>query len=438
MSSLPFPASLSLTHTRTRTHAHTRAHTRTHRHTQTHTDTHRHTQTHADTHTQKSVRTRCLAAARASQVLNQWVTAKRDKDWATADAIRGNLRQRGINPDGWFPASSPMTRKRPVSEMMAPAGANGVWQAGANGAWPPPQQPYVSVHGYPQQPQSQYPQQLPQYEYAQYMQYHQPPPMAAPGGMEAGTAGLPEWAQPVNLPAAAMSAVTPRRGGDAASLGALSMAGAPLLDPSAATTAGGNAGAGGYGGPGAGVSSGSALDPTTEAALDQWVEAKRRRDFEAADAIRRELINGRGVDPNVYRPKDWAGWCRRPDGGSSTAEGVPRIQDEETEEMLDRWVEAKRAKDFDLADAIREELRVHKGVNADRARPCFMKWGKPVTTSRIEHLSARDPRRMDEKNAQDRRMRGIRTDDYDKLHPGHREERPISDYTVLSRGGGSF
>ena len=81
---------------------------------------------------------------------------------------------------------------------------------------------------------------------------------------------------------------------------------------------------------------------------------------------------------------------------------------------------------------------MHKGVNADRARPCFMKWGKPVTTSRIEHLPARDPRRMDEKNAQDRRQRGVRTDDYDKIHPGEREERPVSSYTDFTRGGGSY
>lgn len=82
-----------------------------------------------------------------------------------------------------------------------------------------------------------------------------------------------------------------------------------------------------------------------------------------------------------------------------------RVFDEEAEEWLDRWVEAKRSKDFQLADRIREDLRVHKGVQADKARPCFTKWGKPVTTTRIEKLPARHPDRQDEKNMQDRRCR---------------------------------
>ena len=43
---------------------------------------------------------------------------------------------------------------------------------------------------------------------------------------------------------------------------------------------------------------------------------------------------------------------------------------------------------------------MHKGVNADKARPCFLKWGKPITTSKIERLPARHPDRLDEKNLQ--------------------------------------
>ena len=44
-----------------------------------------------------------------------------------------------------------------------------------------------------------------------------------------------------------------------------------------------------------------------DAGLDEWVNAKRVRDFELADRIREGLLR-QGCDPNIYRPRDWAGW----------------------------------------------------------------------------------------------------------------------------------
>ena len=47
------------------------------------------------------------SAARSSAarlVVRRWVTAKRAKDFTTADAIRVSLRERGIDPDGFWPA----------------------------------------------------------------------------------------------------------------------------------------------------------------------------------------------------------------------------------------------------------------------------------------------------------------------------------------------
>merc|ERR1740121_1419809 len=42
--------------------------------------------------------------------------------------------------------------------------------------------------------------------------------------------------------------------------------------------------------------------------------------------------------------------------------------DIQLEETLDAWVEAKKAKDFPTADALRAELR-NRGVDPDKARP---------------------------------------------------------------------
>mmetsp|Transcript_68952 Transcript_68952/g.154423 ORF Transcript_68952/g.154423 Transcript_68952/m.154423 type:complete len:156 (-) Transcript_68952:4-471(-) len=54
-------------------------------------------------------------------------------------------------------------------------------------------------------------------------------------------------------------------------------------------------------------------------------------------------------------------------GGGSRPHNANRLA-QELERMLDRWVEAKRAKDFALADDIRSKLRA-QGVEPDTARP---------------------------------------------------------------------
>ena len=152
--------------------------------------------------------------------------------------------------------------------------------------------------------------------------------------------------------------------------------------------------------------------------LDAWVGAKRMHSFEAADRIRLELL-AHGVDPNVHRPRDWAGWKME---AGRVREAIDRVHDAQTETWLDQWVEAKRNKFFALADRIREDLRQQKGVQADKARPCFLKWGKPVTTSKIERLPARHPDRQDESNMQDRRHVSICSTqrEYTQKHESYR------------------
>eukprot|EP00308_Calcidiscus_leptoporus_P023042 CAMPEP_0119380862 /NCGR_PEP_ID=MMETSP1334-20130426/57969_1 /TAXON_ID=127549 /ORGANISM="Calcidiscus leptoporus, Strain RCC1130" /LENGTH=177 /DNA_ID=CAMNT_0007400805 /DNA_START=15 /DNA_END=544 /DNA_ORIENTATION=- len=88
--------------------------------------------------------------------------------------------------------------------------------------------------------------------------------------------------------------------------------------------------------------------------LDRWVNAKRARKFEEADALRAEL-RSLGVEPDEARP-------------SLAAQA--RLQSAANEEKLDAWVNAKRAKDWPTADALREELRA-VGVDPEAVRPAL-------------------------------------------------------------------
>jgi len=69
--------------------------------------------------------------------------------------------------------------------------------------------------------------------------------------------------------------------------------------------------------------------------------------------------------PAVYPPGFAAAQTGNPMMQMSTSVGN---YDAETEVQLDQWVQAKREKDFTMADAIRELLRA-KGVEPDQARP---------------------------------------------------------------------
>merc|ERR1719401_2551902 len=115
--------------------------------------------------------------------------------------------------------------------------------------------------------------------------------------------------------------------------------------------------------PGFGEAQSSTGDDWTEQQLDKWLVAKRSRDFVTADAIRDEL-RGMGIDPDTVRPRGWEHQA----GNGSTGDAL-------TEQQLDQWVAAKRQKDFATADALREELRA-KGIDPDTVRPANAGGGK--------------------------------------------------------------
>jgi len=133
----------------------------------------------------------------------------------------------------------------------------------------------------------------------------------------------------------------------------------------------------------------SPMDKETERKLDLWVEAKRMKDFATADAIRADLRT-RGIEPDTVRPPGYEPPSQQlsyPNMPSRSPmmqvprfhpPAVPRFDppphqatqqfDAFTEQQLDRWVEAKRNKDFTVADSIRSELR-RKGIEPDEVRP---------------------------------------------------------------------
>jgi len=129
----------------------------------------------------------------------------------------------------------------------------------------------------------------------------------------------------------------------------------------------------------------SPSDKETERKLDLWVEAKRMKDFATADAIRADLRT-KGIEPDAVRPPGYVPPSQHQQlsfpMSHSPAVQVPRFDpppvprfdqgmkkfDTFTEAQLDRWIEAKRNKDFTVADAIRSELR-RKGIEPDEVRP---------------------------------------------------------------------
>lgn len=152
----------------------------------------------------------------------------------------------------------------------------------------------------------------------------------------------------------------------------------------------------------------------TERLLDQWVDAKRAKDFATADSLREKLWS-QGVDPEVARPKDQQVWVQpvvqAVQWASTPSRGVPapRVPQQPaprakkhsaaSERRLDEWVEAKRAKDFSLADSIREELKA-QGVDAEAARPKDGGGGQASAAS-SRHIQQKLDAWVDAKRAKD-------------------------------------
>ena len=120
----------------------------------------------------------------------------------------------------------------------------------------------------------------------------------------------------------------------------------------------------------------SPSNPMIELQLDEWVAAKRAKDFTTADRIRSEL-RAIGCDPAVARPQHM-GQPRAVAGftGTNLVKLLPgAMVDDAMHVMLEAWVKAKREKDYGKADLIRHDIR-DAGYDPDSWWP--METGPPV------------------------------------------------------------
>jgi len=316
-----------------------------------------------------------------NKLLDEWVQAKRAKDFTTSDKIRDTLRARNVDPD-----------------TERPRGREGGYptshQAGKWGGTPPPPPPWA---GAPH---------MPMYGGAMDgygMRGPPPPPQRAPRSVpppaydEEINKMLDEWVQAKR----AKDFTTSDKLRD--TLRARNVdpdtarpADGRYVPPTAAAAAPWHQAAGGYQPPP------WAEGPSPEVLLNDWEQAKQARDFDKSDMIRKQL-RAMGVEPDPGgRHVMPAGY----DAGYNPAYASPmpnpamhyppmpnpamhyppmpaamppiltppvptpasHVSADPIEAQLDQWVQAKRAKDFTTADAIRNDLRA-KGVDPDTARP---------------------------------------------------------------------
>ena len=97
------------------------------------------------------------------------------------------------------------------------------------------------------------------------------------------------------------------------------------------------------------------FDGPTEALLDAWVVAKRERDYASADDLAARL-RAWDIEPAVARPPPGAN-RRQKRGSAQVANPELGPFDFNTEEMLDGWVTARRTRNFEMADQLRDQLR---------------------------------------------------------------------------------
>jgi len=396
-------------------------------------------------------------------LLDQWVEAKRNKDFAIADEIRADLRAQGIEPEEHRPdprdaaRAAPMTSSFPARQASASNGrgpvvpASGSWAAEADlDRWVEAKRAKdfrvaddlrdkLRRHGIdPDQhrPRGWQPTNLP------------------PSGSAANEALLDEWVNAKRNKdfrlADDIRADLRRQGIQPDEHRPDPMRGG---EPRHDTFASRDARAAPRDAHGASRSAGRSRQQEQDdidAMLDDWVEAKRAKDFHMADAIRADLRR-LGVEPDHERPDPIRGQERsdpdqgrrgaapeRSRGPPTDARGPPADGQAPpagswwAEAELDRWVEAKRAKDYRVADDIRAELR-KQGVDPDRMRPPGYKptvippsgsaANEALLDQWVEAKRAKDFRVADEIRADLRRL-GIEPDDLrpDRGRPERRHD----------------
>ena len=102
--------------------------------------------------------------------------------------------------------------------------------------------------------------------------------------------------------------------------------------------------------------------------VQEWQQARRRKDFETADRLRTEL-RAQGIEAEAEAaqlpPPPRAENAGRRIGQDTASKDLQQMSEEEVE-VVQEWMQARRGKDWETADAIRAMLR-GLGIAADQA-----------------------------------------------------------------------
>jgi len=115
------------------------------------------------------------------------------------------------------------------------------------------------------------------------------------------------------------------------------------------------------------------LDEVMADELTQWFDAREQKNFGVADAIR-ERLREKGVEPSqCQRPSGGGGYGKAAGGNAArsspySSAAATGSLDYDTETRLDEWWKAKQDKNFTAADAIRTEMRA-QGIEPEQHRP---------------------------------------------------------------------
>jgi cysteinyl-tRNA synthetase len=108
-----------------------------------------------------------------------------------------------------------------------------------------------------------------------------------------------------------------------------------------------------------------AQTPSVEDLMRMWAAAKQARDFQRADRLR-ETLRNQGVDPDGRHQSSYGKAPSAPKGKGSSPYSVPR-RGGSAEQMLEQWQMLKQQKNWAAADALRSQLR-EMGIDPDQRR----------------------------------------------------------------------
>jgi len=287
--------------------------------------------------------------------LDQWVEARAEKDWGTADSIRDSLRSRGISPskerpqkdfqaeiEQWQRAkkAKDFDRSDRIRESLRAQGCDpdsmGMGGQGMGSAMPMAMgMPSAWMQAAPMKKES----------WGGAAAKAQAPSLSS---MDPRTMGeLNQWFEAKDEKNYAMADTIREK------LRAKGVEPANCQRP-------GSAG----------------LDADMSDELRQWFDARDQKNFSVADAIR-ERLRAKGVEPSqCQRPGDapGSGYGKAAAFGNSvrstpySAAPATGSFDFATETRLDDWWKAKQEKNYTMADNIRQEMRA-QGVEPEQHRP---------------------------------------------------------------------